>query len=117
MNWAPLVYLGRVSYGLYILHPYMPDMVGKVFRLLRLPSVAPLGPIFLLGLNLTALIALCSLSWHFFEKKINNLKRFFPYVSPPRAMGIRSQSRDALPGSTSGLPQLAPTLRKDGPAH
>lgn len=83
MNWAPLVYLGRVSYGLYILHPYMPDMVVKVFRLLRLPNVAPLGPIFLLGLNLIALIALCSLSWHFFEKKINNLKRFFPYVSPP----------------------------------
>ena len=82
MNWAPLVYLGRVSYGLYILHPFMPDMVVRVFRLLRLPSVASLGPIFLLGLNLTALIAVCSLSWHFFEKKINDLKRFFPYVSP-----------------------------------
>jgi len=82
MNWPPLVYLGKVSYGLYILHPFMPEIVVRVFHLLRVPSVAPLGPLFVFGLNVTALIAVCSLSWHFFEKKINNLKRFFPYVSP-----------------------------------
>jgi peptidoglycan/LPS O-acetylase OafA/YrhL len=82
MNWAPLVYLGKVSYGLYILHPFMPGIVVKILRLLRLPDVAPLGPIFVGVLNLAALIGVCSLSWHFFEKKVNNLKRFFPYVSP-----------------------------------
>jgi peptidoglycan/LPS O-acetylase OafA/YrhL len=82
------VYLGRVSYGLYILHPFMPGIVVRVFHFLRLPNVARLGPIYLLGLNLTALIAVCSLSWHFFEKKINNLKRFFPYVSPTARDGL-----------------------------
>jgi peptidoglycan/LPS O-acetylase OafA/YrhL len=87
MNCAPLVYLGRVSYGIYILHPFMPGIVVKVFRLVRLPGVARLGPVFLLALNLAALIAVCSLSWHFFEKKINNLKRFFPYVSPAAGVG------------------------------
>jgi peptidoglycan/LPS O-acetylase OafA/YrhL len=88
MNWAPLVYLGRVSYGLYILHPFMPGIVVRVFRVLRIPDVAPLGPTFLLGLNLTALIVVCSLSWHFFEKKINDLKRFFPYVPPNAPSGL-----------------------------
>jgi len=39
-------------------------------------------PTFVFALNLTALIAVCSLSWHFFEKKINDLKRFYPYVPP-----------------------------------
>jgi peptidoglycan/LPS O-acetylase OafA/YrhL len=82
LNWAPLVYLGRVSYGLYILHPFMPGIVVRVFGFLRLPNVTPLGPTFVFALNLTALIAVCSLSWHFFEKKINDLKRFYPYVPP-----------------------------------
>ncbi len=84
MNWAPLVYLGRISYGLYILHPFMPGIVVRLFHALRLPDVTPLGPILILLLNLAALIGVCSLSWHFFEKKINNLKRFFPYVSPAK---------------------------------
>lgn len=83
MNSRPLVYLGRISYGLYILHPFMPEIVVRLLHALRLPSVARLGPLSLLILNLTALIAACSLSWHFFEKKLNDLKRFFPYVSPP----------------------------------
>jgi len=78
------VYLGRISYGLYILHPFMPGIVERLIRFLRLPSLAPLGPTFVGVFNLFALIAACSLSWHFFEKKINNLKRFFPYVSPTR---------------------------------
>ncbi len=89
MNCAPLVYLGRVSYGIYILHPFMPGIVLRVSQCLRIPGVARLSPILAFGLNLTALVAACSLSWHFFEKKINNLKRFFPYVSPPPAMEIK----------------------------
>jgi peptidoglycan/LPS O-acetylase OafA/YrhL len=101
MNWAPLVYLGRVSYGLYILHPFMPGIVIRVFRALRMPGVTALSPIFLFGLNLAALVGVCSLSWHFFEKKINNFKRFFPYVSPHAATGfeIRAGVPERPPGS------------------
>jgi len=62
----------------------MPGIVERVFGLLRVPSLAPLGPVLLFGLNLTALIVACSLSWHFFEKKINDLKRYFPYVRPAK---------------------------------
>jgi peptidoglycan/LPS O-acetylase OafA/YrhL len=82
LNWAPLVYLGRISYGLYILHPFMPGIVVRLFGVLKIPDLTPLGPTFVLGLNLAALIAACSLSWHFFEKKLNDLKRFFPYLPP-----------------------------------
>ncbi len=84
MNSAPLVYLGRVSYGLYILHPFMPGIVVRLAHALRLPDLSGLGPYQLVLLNFAALVAVCSLSWHLFEKKLNDLKRFFPYVSPQR---------------------------------
>jgi peptidoglycan/LPS O-acetylase OafA/YrhL len=82
MEWAPLVYLGRISYGLYILHPFISPGVSKVFRILGLPKTSALNAHLLFALNLTVLVGVSSLSWHFFEKRINGLKRFFPYVSP-----------------------------------
>lgn len=95
MNSAPLVYLGRISYGLYILHPFMPGIVVRVAHALRLPDLSRLSPNLHLALNFAVLIAVCSLSWHFFEKKLNDLKRFFPYVSPlqPRVANLGFRNR------------------------
>jgi peptidoglycan/LPS O-acetylase OafA/YrhL len=83
MELNPLVYLGRISYGLYILHPFIPTAVSKFCRVMRMPNVAILHPHYYFALNLCVLVGASSLSWHFFEKKINGLKRFFPYVPPP----------------------------------
>lgn len=110
LNWAPLVYLGKVSYGLYILHPFMPGIVVRVFGFVRLPNAIPRGHISLFVLNLAALIAVCSLSWHFFEKRINDLKRFFPYVSPHPVPGLkdagdaRSRPYPAIAAPTGSSP-------------
>jgi peptidoglycan/LPS O-acetylase OafA/YrhL len=84
MELTPLVYLGRISYGLYIFHPFIPPGVAKVLRSLHVPIAGMFAPQLLFALNLVVLVGVSSLSWHFFEKRINGLKRFFPYTSPSR---------------------------------
>jgi peptidoglycan/LPS O-acetylase OafA/YrhL len=65
----PLVYLGSISYGVYVYQNFIiwcflpPDRGVRQFVLV-------------LGLT----VAVAAASWHFFEKPLNNLKRFFPYV-------------------------------------
>lgn len=63
---APLIYLGTISYGIYLFHfPFV-----LIFRKF------PLDNIWRLILTLIASITCAALSWHFFEKKF--LKRQLP---------------------------------------
>jgi peptidoglycan/LPS O-acetylase OafA/YrhL len=72
----PLVYLGRISYGLYVYHPLMPVLGGFIlFHLAGLTIPEKSWQMSILALALTFSIA--SLSWHWFEKPINDLKRYF----------------------------------------
>lgn len=64
-----LQYIGRISYGLYLLHNFMPDIVTKLFGPMPKYQAAPI----VVGLT----FATCILSWHFFEKPILGLKRYF----------------------------------------
>jgi peptidoglycan/LPS O-acetylase OafA/YrhL len=76
LEWKPLVYLGTISYGIYVYHLFMPIEVWP--RLLRrgFPALPqPFLFLFLCG----ATIAVAALSWHFLERPINNLKRYFEY--------------------------------------
>jgi peptidoglycan/LPS O-acetylase OafA/YrhL len=71
----PIVYLGRISYGLYVYHPFMPAILIVVLAWVGL-EVRESGPLlFVLSTILTVLVA--SLSWHLMEKPINDLKRHF----------------------------------------
>jgi peptidoglycan/LPS O-acetylase OafA/YrhL len=64
-----LVYVGTISYGLYLLHKIPFDAI----QLLHLDRYPALG--FLCGLAASFLAA--ALSWRFLEKPFLNLKRFF----------------------------------------
>jgi peptidoglycan/LPS O-acetylase OafA/YrhL len=78
----PLVYLGRISYGLYLWHLFVPPLL---YRALAAAGVAqpPNGPA--LWIAWTALtVAVSALSWHLFERPINDLKRYLPYVPERR---------------------------------
>jgi peptidoglycan/LPS O-acetylase OafA/YrhL len=79
LSLAPLRYLGRISYGLYVIHLFVPKLTHDALANAgyALPRNAAVS------LNLAVTIVLASLSWHFFEAPINRLKKFFPYKRVP----------------------------------
>ncbi|HEX2759401.1 MAG TPA: hypothetical protein VHM27_02760, partial [Rhizomicrobium sp.] len=64
-----------ISYGLYLVHNWVPDIVTKFFGPMSKAQAAPIV--------LALTFAVCILSWHFFEKPVLSLKRFFGN-SPPK---------------------------------
>jgi peptidoglycan/LPS O-acetylase OafA/YrhL len=76
LSWPPLVYLGTISYGLYVYHGFMGNAMGMHFW--------PNGPV-KLAAYLATTVPAAVLSWHLYEKPINDLKRFLPYtpIEPP----------------------------------
>lgn len=67
-----LVYIGKISYGMYLLHLLLP------IQLIRESYLALTGTDIRFALELIIrfllLLSVCTLSWYLFEKPINNLK-------------------------------------------
>jgi peptidoglycan/LPS O-acetylase OafA/YrhL len=78
----PLRYLGKISYGLYVFHFFVPAATSQVFEAFGLSSQDLLGTHGVLLLNGVVLVMVSAVSWHFFEKKINDLKEHYPYLPP-----------------------------------
>ncbi|MEI7460162.1 MAG: acyltransferase [Pirellula sp.] len=74
----PILYIGRISYGIYVLHQFVPAGLKQLADFCLVPY--PTDPWLLTIIYTTITIALASLSWRFFEKPLNDLKRYFPYV-------------------------------------
>ena len=74
----PILYIGRISYGIYVLHQFVPAGLKQLADFCLVPY--PTAPWLLTIIYTTITIALASLSWRFFEKPLNDLKRNFPYV-------------------------------------
>jgi peptidoglycan/LPS O-acetylase OafA/YrhL len=69
LSLAPIVYFGRISYGLYVFHlPVLVSMRSVVHGRYKLALFALVGT-----------IAVSALSWHLFESPILRLKSRFPY--------------------------------------
>jgi peptidoglycan/LPS O-acetylase OafA/YrhL len=84
LEFRPLPYLGKISYGIYVFHAFVPLALVWVARRLGMRYAGVSGfTNFLLVSSVTVVIA--SLSWRFFERPINDLKRFFPYRDDRRA--------------------------------
>jgi peptidoglycan/LPS O-acetylase OafA/YrhL len=66
-NFRPLQYVGQISYGLYLVHNWMPKIVEKYAG--NMPRIQ-------FGITVVvATFGVCILSWHFFERPILNLGR------------------------------------------
>lgn len=68
-----LMYLGKISYGLYLFHKFIP----LIYKSMDLPAIYNVWLNFIVQSALLVLIA--SVSWFILEKPINNLKKYFAY--------------------------------------
>ena len=75
LEWTPLRYLGKISYGLYVYHFAVIWLVGTIFHH---PITSPFSlPLALAAFGLVCLIS--ALSFHLMEKPLIDLKdRYFP---------------------------------------
>jgi peptidoglycan/LPS O-acetylase OafA/YrhL len=94
----PLVYLGKISYGLYVFHNFSFGIKDRLVEVL--PAASGLSDA---GLALLATIALAMLSWHLFEGPINRLKERVPYMPG----GARRRQGRVASGARAGLAQPA----------
>jgi peptidoglycan/LPS O-acetylase OafA/YrhL len=102
------LYLGKISYGIYVYHFIVPKLYSMGLKYLSVRSVRLTGHNYLelfdftknemagylVYLLLTILMA--SASWHFFEQPINNLKRYFQYekkITPPQEVAVPIQPK------------------------
>jgi peptidoglycan/LPS O-acetylase OafA/YrhL len=87
----PLVYVGTISYAIYLVHVFPMAIISWILHRFEanFPGWAERGR------HKFVIVTLCSigaatLSWNFFEGPINSLKRHFPYVK--RAIPARTAS-------------------------
>lgn len=83
---APMAYLGRISYGIYVYHGFAGGAVPRLFEVIGLPY--PDGVYWRAAVLIAASIALASASWHLLESPLNELKRYFPYHSRKPVGGV-----------------------------
>ena len=76
---TPVVYLGRISYGIYVYHGFAGGTVPWLFEAVGLPY--PDDGYLRAAVLAMYSVAVASLSWHLIEAPINALKRYFPYPS------------------------------------
>jgi peptidoglycan/LPS O-acetylase OafA/YrhL len=83
MSWKPILWIGTISYGIYVFH----YILGTYSIKRPLPPMHPLLRGLLLG---TASIGLAAISFYIYERPINRLRRFFPYRVKPAAARTNS---------------------------
>ncbi|MGI9293757.1 MAG: acyltransferase family protein [Pseudomonadales bacterium] len=71
----PVVYLGKISYGMYVYHFYVPDLCS--FLLEKTPYSVPASDLARFLLFSSVAIALATTSWEFMEKPVMKLKSRF----------------------------------------
>jgi peptidoglycan/LPS O-acetylase OafA/YrhL len=99
LEWRPIAYLGKISYGIYIFHMLVPVAFG--YAAVRL-GVGYTNAGFLNFLATSAVTcAIAALSWHFYEGPINRLKRHFRYDSE---LGAHPVTAAAPPAAAQTAP-------------
>jgi peptidoglycan/LPS O-acetylase OafA/YrhL len=80
LDLRPLRYIGTISYGIYVYHLMLPELLPKLARRAGYPDLlAPLGDqtVPYLVFYSSATIAVAAVSWHTLEGPLNRLKDRF----------------------------------------
>jgi peptidoglycan/LPS O-acetylase OafA/YrhL len=104
LEWRPIVYLGKISYGIYLFHYFVPPALSKAAAWLGV-DYSQRGSLNFLVASLVT-VAIASLSWRLFEGPINDLKRHFSYDAEPTVRSPTGQPIRAEPaaqGSDGGF--------------
>jgi peptidoglycan/LPS O-acetylase OafA/YrhL len=75
-----LLYIGKISYAIYLFHNFMPAIIPRVFSSVGIPYPTGDGA----TIKQFCILALCTvscaaLSWHLFEGPLNGLKKYYRY--------------------------------------
>ena len=91
---APIRYVGRISYGIYILHGFMPHALFHLLQWshLSLEDASFTRFVLLIGMSVGA----ASLSFRFFENPINAYKRYFEYARTRRRAEVSMPRREYM---------------------
>lgn len=79
----PLLYLGQISYGVYLYHMLIPILIWEPGPFLAENLPAHLAVFLRLLFIMAASIGLASLSWFVLERPMQRLKNRFPYLPQP----------------------------------
>src|SRR4030095_4064308 len=94
LMWRPIVYLGTISYGIYIWHGLVTDFETILQQQFHASLHVPFAPGFPRLVYVTTVsILLASASWKWLEQPLNGLKRYFPYLP---ALPSASESKHIL---------------------
>jgi peptidoglycan/LPS O-acetylase OafA/YrhL len=95
----PVRYVGQVSYGIYILHPFMSIILFYALKAMKVEF--PDGTFWWFATLAGMSVAAASLSWKFVEFPINAFKEHFPYST------ARKNERRMRGKKTGGREQLS----------
>jgi len=92
----PLVYLGTISYGIYVYHPFIDPAVRGLGNLLHVAVPFPEdgGALRFACVSLGAIL-MASISWRFYERPLNDLKSRFSYTGAGAEAGARTRTAAA----------------------
>jgi peptidoglycan/LPS O-acetylase OafA/YrhL len=100
----PLVYVGTISYGVYLLHNFMPWLAPVLLRhVIDLDTWSPRWILEFAPLALTMILAIAS--WHCFERPLARLGR--SYFSPPKFRPSPPRSEDNSTPPLVSIPDSA----------
>jgi len=78
LEFNPLAYTGKISYGIYVYHPFVYVLLPILFYRTDIDFFL-LPRLLQFGLVVGTTIGMAAISWHFFESPINSLKNRFTY--------------------------------------
>ncbi|MGH9466978.1 MAG: acyltransferase family protein, partial [Terriglobales bacterium] len=77
LSWRPLRQLGKISYGVYLIHMPIFALLGSFDVYMDRIQAGAAGDAAIVALRLVVTLAVATLLWHGFERPLLGLKRYF----------------------------------------